>query len=800
MALVKNPVTINFTQGVETKVDPFQLAIGQFASLKNAVFNKDGLLEKRNGFRELVEVSSGAMTLATLNSGLVILGDICQSYNADSNRLIDAGLFQPLNLSNASMVRRATSQETCDVAVATNGTAITTWMDSDGNSYYQISDSITGQILVPAVQLVATATMPRVFVVGNYFILTYLYTVASDTHLDYICVPIVNPSNPNAPINISTQANGLTAAYDATVYNNKFYLALDCNDVGGAIRLWGISASNLSAGTTGSATAIIASADLLSIKVNANTPSALIIWVAYVDGADVKAFALNQNFTTNLVPTTITSGITDGVSQITTSTNGSALIAIYEKNNSYSFIPSAPEETDTITNYVVYRQISLAGTVGTETLVSRGIGIASKAIISTVLEKTVFLTTYGQQFQPTYFLMDLEGNVLSRFAYSNGVGYLLNQIQPNINQDPDGVLTVGYLFADLLQAVNKTQGDSTTGVYAQLGINLARFEFGTQTQALEIGGSLQTSGGMLWQYDGVKIREHGFNVYPEDIGVTGSPTSGNMTAAQSPVFYQVTYEWTDAAGQIHRSAPSVPVTFTILTPPANFTGDRTSGSAVLTGISSFTGLQVGQVISGTGIQVGTTIISMDTGAGTLTMSLPATSGTATSTTVTPLALTSLLLNIPTLRQTYKTDNKVRIVVYRWSTTQQTYYRITSITDPLLNNPAVDSVSFNDTFSDAQIIGNDIIYTNGGVIENICAPGSPAMTLWQSRLFMVDSEDRNLLWYSKQVIAATPVEMSDLLTIYVAPTTGAQGSTGPITALSSMDDKLVVFKKRRNILH
>lgn len=794
MALVKTPVSINFTQGVNTKSDPFQLSIGQFESLKNGIFNLDGLIEKRNGYELLTTADSGARTLATFNAGLVILGDTCQSFNANSRQLTDAGLFQPLDISTVPMVRRATSQTTCDVALSSNGTACSTWLDSNGSSYYQISMAETGQILVPAVALSSTATMPRAFVVGNFFIVTYLRTVTTDTHLDYICIPIANPSAPHALINISTQADGLTAAYDAYVYNNRIYIALNCNDIGGAIRHWSITASNLSAGTVGSATTVVASADLLTIIVNSSNPTALIIWVAYVDGTSVNGYALNSNFTVNLPVTAITTSITNGISQITSSYTGSTLIAIYEKNNIYSYTPAAPETSDTKTDYIVYNTLTLPGIAGTETVVLRGVGIASKAIISTDLNKTVLVASYGQQFQPTNFLIDLSGNVLSRFAYSNGKGYLLNQIQPNIYQDGDGILSVGYLFADLLQPVNKTQGESTTGVYSQLGINLANFEIGTHTQALEIGGGLHASGGMLWQYDGVKIREHGFNVYPEDIGVVGSPTTGAMTAAQSPIFYQVTYEWTDASGMLHRSAPSVPITFTILTPPANFTGNRTSGSATLAAISSFTGLQVGQAISGTGIPASTFITALNTGANTLTMSNPASSGTATSTTVTPAALTSLTVNVPTLRQTYKTDNKVRIVIYRWSTTQQTYYRITSISSPLLNNPAVDSVSFSDIYSDAQIIGNDILYTNGGVLENICAPGSPAMTLWGTRLFMVDSEDRNLIWYSKQVIEATPIEMSDLLTLFVAPTTGAQGSTGPITALGSMDDKLIIFKK------
>lgn len=728
MALIKQPVSLSFNQGVQTKTDPFQIPIGQFANLQNVVFTKDGLLQKRNGFGLVTNTTDGSTTLATLNDGLVLLGSRCKSYNADTKQLIDAGLFQPLDLSTTSIVRRATSQLTCDTAIASNGMAITTWMDSNGGTYYQISDSDDGQILVPAVALENTATMSRVFVVGNFFIVTYLVT-SGTTHLKYICIPIMQPSVPGSPVDISSQASSLTAAYDAYVYNNKLYIALNCSDGGGAIRVWSISASHLSAGTVGAASTTVATANLLSIIVNSTNPSALVIWVAYYDGANIKAFALNSNFTVALAPTLITAGIT--ANQITTSFSGTTLEAIYEVQNSYGYTPSPPEASDTKTDYIEYNTLTLPGVAGTPTKVLRGVGIASKAIISSSLNETVLLATYGQQLQPTYFLIDLNGNVLARLAYSNGGGYLANQIQPQINQDSTGILRMAYLFSDLLQAVNKTQGNSISGVYAQKGINVASFDFDSTIQALEIGGSLSISGGMLWQYDGVKARELGFNVYPEDIAATWSATGGSIHAQPSGVintnayFYQVTYEWTDAAGQIHRSAPSIPVAVTT-------TGSGTAGS--------------------------------------------------------------ITLNIATLRQTYKTDNKVRIVIYRWSVGQQTYYRVTSINTPLLNDPSVDSVTYVDTLADSSIVGNDIIYTNGGVIEDIAAPGSMAMTLWQSRLFLVDAEDRNLIWFSKQVIENTPVEMSDLLTIYVAPTTGAQGSTGPITALSSMDDKLVVFKR------
>ena len=155
----------------------------------------------------------------------------------------------------------------------------------------------------------------------------------------------------------------------------------------------------------------------------------------------------------------------------------------------------------------------------------------------------------------------------------------------------------------------------------------------------------------------------------------------------------------------------------------------------------------------------------------------------------------MALDVPTLRLTYKiAPNPVRIVGYRWSTAQQVYYQFTSVTNPTINDTTIDSVVITDTFSDAQILGNAILYTTGGVIEDIAAPASIASALFSNRLFLIDAEDQNLLWFSKQVIQNVPFEMSDLLTLYIAPTTGAQGSTGPMTALSAMDDKLIIFKK------
>lgn len=152
------------------------------------------------------------------------------------------------------------------------------------------------------------------------------------------------------------------------------------------------------------------------------------------------------------------------------------------------------------------------------------------------------------------------------------------------------------------------------------------------------------------------------------------------------------------------------------------------------------------------------------------------------------------VSVPTARITYKTANPIKIGIYRWSTAQQVYYQVTSITSPVLNDTSVDSVSFIDVNTDAAILGNNLLYTTGGVVEDTGAPSFIATTTWDSRLWGIDAEDPNLLWFSKQVIEATPVEMSDLFTLFVSPNSAAQGPTGPMKSIAPMDDKLIIFKK------
>lgn len=731
MSLQKQSLPIPFAQGLDTKTDPKQIAHGSFLALQNSIFTKQGLLQKRNGYKELAKLPESANFTSTFNGNLTAIGKSLQAYVQGSNTWVNKGPFRSLNLSTLPLIRSSTNQSQSDTAVSPNGLICTVFTDNvtSGSSTvaqykYAIADSTTGQnILEPTLIPVVSGTVtgsPKVFLLGKYFFIIFTNIVTATPHLQFIAISTAIPDQIAASGNITSQyTDHSTVAWDAVVTNNMIFIAWNGSDLGGAIRVTTFN-SQLVQGSTVSFAGY--SATIMSVTYDVTALSS-VIWVSFYDSGSSTGytFAVNQLLGTVLAPTQIIA--TGTILNITSVASGMLLTVFYEVSNNYSYDSSIP------THFIDKKTVTQAGVVSSATVVERSVGLASKAFICNSV--IYMLSVYNSPFQPTYFLINSDGNVISKLAYSNASGYYVLGL-PNVTVT-GSIAQTSYLIRDLIESVNKSQGlANPAGIYSQTGINLVSFNIGTSIiSTAEIGSELNLSGGFLWGYDGYVIVEQGFHLWPDSVEATWSATGGSIHAQPdgatntNAYFYQVIYSWTDNQGNVFRSAPSIPV------------GVTTTGSGVIG---------------------------------------------------------SITLNIPTIRLTYKTANPVKIEIYRWSVAQQNYYQTTSLSVPLLNDPTVDSVTYVDKNSDATILGNELLYTTGGVIENIAAPASDVMTLYKSRLVLVDSEDKNLLWFSKQVIESTPVEMSDLFTIYVAPTTAAQGATGPITALSAMDDKLIIFKK------
>lgn len=143
------------------------------------------------------------------------------------------------------------------------------------------------------------------------------------------------------------------------------------------------------------------------------------------------------------------------------------------------------------------------------------------------------------------------------------------------------------------------------------------------------------------------------------------------------------------------------------------------------------------------------------------------------------------LTIPTLRITQKQN--VVLAVYRTQANGTQFFQVSSVASPTFNSITADTVTFADTLADASIIGNTILYTTGGILENISPPAASFIVPYKNRIFLAGLEDSLEFWYSKTRGKNSPVEFSDFLVGRV----NSEG--GPITGMGVMDNYVIFFK-------
>ncbi len=166
----------------------------------------------------------------------------------------------------------------------------------------------------------------------------------------------------------------------------------------------------------------------------------------------------------------------------------------------------------------------------------------------------------------------------------------------------------------------------------------------------------------------------------------------------------------------------------------------------------------------------------------------------------PIATTSVLssnnvtLTIKTLNFTFKQPQYQRTnvlgVIYRTLSNGTIFYRVTSVTSPLYNDPTANTITYLDNASDASINGNELLYTTGGVLPNYPTPSATSMQVFQNRLFVIQSEYPNLIFYSKEFLPTEGISFAAQNYQTIDETGGS-----PVS-LNSLDDKLVIFKNNR----
>lgn len=772
MALQKNQLNVAFAGGLDTKTDPKQVIPGKMLLLQNATFNVPGRFTKRNGYEKLVSISNATGLTTFQNELLSLSATNVQSFDQNNMSLINKGFAAFVTPSYTQIVANANQQTMQDMSQNTRGFKIVCWEDSSGGSRYSVIDTTTGNRIVNNALLNANAAMPKTVAFGTVSIIFFINT--NTNFLQYCIVAASTPGSISSPVNIAAVSSS-HYVYDIAATSSRCFITyLDgSNDV--TINYLN-TAFNLLALPTQTGDASVGPLTCF-LDLTAND-----IYIAYQTSSAIRIASYNFSLSVQHFISTVES-IT-GSHNITGTVDNKTGRLFYEISASPSY--NTFLKTASIANYAV----------GSASVFVRSLGLGTKAFMQAgfIYVCGLYDSGIGQQLSTTtgapqnkYILLNASGVAVGKYlAEPNTAGALSSR------QGLPSVTSLDGLNYDVALLINT----STTGFAFQLNQSVGEMDlaFGTISTKVELGNNLHiAAGSMLFMYDGNSVTEHSYNFYPENSSASLSGSGGSLTSGSYE--YEVTYEWNDNQGQLHRSAPSQPliVDTSHTTPtPVTFTAVFASGANSFTA-SSTTGLFVGQVLTdsttGGNLQAGTTITKIS--GSTITIDLPtagASAGSPGDTLSTSYTISSAL-TIPTLRVTSKVG--VNCVVYRTQANGTIFYRVGSV----VNSTTANTVSFTDTVSDYALAFNEQLYTNGGEVENIAMPATALIAQYQNRLVAIPAENPYQVMYSKQTgrsvgsALLSPVNFSSEI-FYI----NVDQRGGALTSLSPLDDKLALFKE------
>lgn len=196
-------------------------------------------------------------------------------------------------------------------------------------------------------------------------------------------------------------------------------------------------------------------------------------------------------------------------------------------------------------------------------MVGRAIASRASDLSSSNGTQPAFLTKYRGVGQASYFLVSA--------GTSPGFNpYDMGRSMPDIAAaDPGntlvGLLSLPNLAIGATSSTYLTAGLKSTaiqsgagGLTSNTGAAAISFVLGDVTvgSPVELNSSLHIPGAMPLLYDGVSVTEEGFPIAPEQSDAYVYAGGGALTAS-STYTYRYLFEWTDNAGNLHRSAPNL---------------------------------------------------------------------------------------------------------------------------------------------------------------------------------------------------------------------------------------------------
>lgn len=550
-------------QGVDTKSDKKQVIEGKLIRLQDGVFTEAKRIQKRPGNDALdlsIEfgstVTNPVMTKAYYQELIIADEQRLYSYSPSAELVVDKGPYQSVSVNSTQISINTNSVFNPSVASLGNY-SLFSYTTPNGIIYASVRDNVSDCFLIQDVEIAGSGTYYPKSVLLSGTTLGVIYGDASNNLLLRILSITGSGAVFAAPVTIGTNVNPDNPSVNVSS-NGSFNVVVYIGKTGpfpNIININSIDASGSSLGNTSFARTN--PIEFLIIEVDASH-NAWVYWVDVPSETSESIFytVYDSTITQILTPTSII-GSLSYVSNLSANNQSNGHQFVYYSTNTQSEVSSDPNYVSTF-----YAEVSTTAVISSANAFLLNVEIQSNWVTINGSNYAIFANTTGnrengQGDQNTFFLIRevLNAGFASSYAVAkclfgeavtgNGGGFLYDLITNGENI---------YFAAPFIFYEDVENSSGTLSKFPLTGMKQIVFDFNDfeAYQSLIAGNIAALNGGIVQMYDGKYCVELGFNVFPENIVVTAG-TSGSIDAGS--YFYAGVYEWYDATGNFHESAP-----------------------------------------------------------------------------------------------------------------------------------------------------------------------------------------------------------------------------------------------------
>ncbi len=730
MTLKYQPITIDISRGgLRGDVDPKAMTPGELIELENGVFDKRGVVQKRHGHNVRSPVGWDARTiskgrlLVAVEDELLLFADTESSdhYHGTPVLALDAasgGKWTPIGRSNPVEVSVKEVAAPADLSQAASYNvmpymaavgeydlfASEVRAGDLGGYYLVVKNRATGATLYNQRVRASGGAIesPKIVPIGTKALIFAARVAGTELYCD-----IWDSADPDTVTlgGASLLADfGAAGLWDVCPINTST-CAIAYKDTVGTPRVM-VKIVN-SDGTLGTSATITenpqgcVSAHYLSNVVGVSR--VIVAWQTSAAGTRVRVAALSPSTLTvdhgpsDLIATDITETVRNitmagekGTAGDTTRTRRLRYFLELDAANDYHQI--------IMTGSAAFADIVTGGTA-VDSVRIRHVGLASKAFEYN--HQAWVWVAHESTLQPTYFLLhrtaavsptppsDTGTDYDAKVLYSRGGGLTYRSGLPAVVDRGDNTFATA-----MLKETQTTNGGIVVRVPVEVTVDMDP----VAPRVVKAGRAAYVAGGFVGQAAGGKFHEVGHHLFPENIP---NPTEAGAGLANGVYQFAFTYRWTDALGEMHESAPSAVVEYTV----------AAAGQVTFTGIPTLA--QAARFIPDT--------FGKDK---------------ASDTFIQPYMTA---VNGSVLYQVAASNNAI-----------------------IVNNPDADTV--NVTIVNPVDTSYPTMPTTGGVLDNIAPPCMLDLTVHRNRLVGIPADDRTCFWYTKAKVKGAGYEWSDELLV------------------------------------